>query len=194
MATTNEPAQSAIPFVGSLRPGDRQTSSLEQLLERFGDAARRAGAAHGLSGDDLDEVMQEVRIRVWRAGRAAAAIETLSSSYVYRAAASAAIDLLRRRRARPEDRVESYAHLERAAGRASAPDAELISAETIGAIDAALDTIVLNRRAVVRMYLTGYSREEIAELLGWSEAKTRNLLYRGLDDLRHRLTATGLHR
>ena len=42
------------------------------------------------------------------------------------------------------------------------------------------------------MYLKGYGREEIAALLGWSEAKTRNLLYRGLDDLRQRLIARGI--
>jgi RNA polymerase sigma-70 factor (ECF subfamily) len=42
------------------------------------------------------------------------------------------------------------------------------------------------------MHLAGYPRQEIADLLGWSEAKTRNLLYRGLDDLRSRLTARGI--
>jgi RNA polymerase sigma-70 factor (ECF subfamily) len=42
------------------------------------------------------------------------------------------------------------------------------------------------------MYLAGHPREEIAEVLGWSEAKTRNLLYRGLADLRARLTELGV--
>jgi DNA-directed RNA polymerase specialized sigma24 family protein len=39
----------------------------------------------------------------------------------------------------------------------------------------------------------GHSREEIADLLGWTEAKTRNLLYRGLADVRARLLAEGVH-
>jgi DNA-directed RNA polymerase specialized sigma24 family protein len=43
------------------------------------------------------------------------------------------------------------------------------------------------------MYLQGYAREEIAQLLRWSEAKTRNLLYRGLDDLKRQLEARGIH-
>ena len=170
------------------------TSTLEQLIERYGDAARRAGAAHGLTGDDLDEVLQDVRIRLWHAGRASAAIESMTSTYIYRAAASAAIDLLRRRRARREDRVESDAELDTVAAHGAAPDDAMISAETIRAIDEALGDIASNRRAVVRMYLKGYSREEIAELLGWSEAKTRNLLYRGLDDLRRRLMVRGIRR
>ena len=42
------------------------------------------------------------------------------------------------------------------------------------------------------MYLAGYPREEIAELMGWTEGKTRNLLYRGLADLRARLTELGI--
>jgi RNA polymerase sigma-70 factor (ECF subfamily) len=42
------------------------------------------------------------------------------------------------------------------------------------------------------MYLDGYRREEIAELLHWSDAKTRNLIYRGLADLRAMLLAQGI--
>jgi RNA polymerase sigma-70 factor (ECF subfamily) len=42
------------------------------------------------------------------------------------------------------------------------------------------------------MYLSGYSRDEIARRLGWSEAKTRNLLYRGLEDLRNELRRRGI--
>jgi len=43
------------------------------------------------------------------------------------------------------------------------------------------------------MHLAGYEREEIAALLGWTEAKTRNLLYRGLAELREVLTGRGIH-
>ncbi len=42
------------------------------------------------------------------------------------------------------------------------------------------------------MYLAGYSREEVAKVMGWSEAKTRNLLYRGLADLREQLKEMGI--
>ena len=44
----------------------------------------------------------------------------------------------------------------------------------------------------MRLHLQGYHRDEIAGLLGWSEAKTRNLLYRGLDDLRALLVRQGI--
>ena len=59
----------------------------------------------------------------------------------------------------------------------------------IGAAVAALST---PRDVVVRLYLAGYDRHEIADMLEWSEPKTRNLIYRGLDDLRARLTKMGI--
>ena len=43
-----------------------------------------------------------------------------------------------------------------------------------------------------KLHLEGYRRDEIEALLGWSEAKTRNLLYRGLSDLREFLVARGI--
>jgi RNA polymerase sigma-70 factor (ECF subfamily) len=42
------------------------------------------------------------------------------------------------------------------------------------------------------MHLLGHPREEIARVMGWTEAKTRNLLYRGLAELRERLQAEGV--
>lgn len=171
-----------------------RTTAIERVLARFSEVALRAGAAHGLRGDDLDEVMQDVRIRIWKAAGEAEKLETLTSSYIYRAAASAAVDILRRRRARREqpidEKIESVQELDTPA--VASADADLISAEALTAIERAIDEIPVTRRAVVRMYLKGYDREEIGSLLGWSEAKTRNLLYRGLDDLRQRLTAMGI--
>ena len=77
-------------------------------------------------------------------------------------------------------------------GGAAPPDRVLEEAELAAQVARAVETLPTARRPVVRMYLAGYSREEIAALLGWSEAKTRNLLYRGLADLRARLTEQGL--
>ena len=51
---------------------------------------------------------------------------------------------------------------------------------------------VVPRRAVVRMYLDGYGSGEIGALLGWTEAKARNLVYRGLADLREALSRRGV--
>src|SRR5688500_16736737 len=154
---------------------------------------RSAGARHGLADADLDEVVQEVRIRLWRSCGTSEQIRQLGASYVYRTAATAALDLLRRRRARGAARTDSLdEHTERLmAPTTGAP--ELLEAQDLERqILTALGHLPESRRAVLRMYLNGYDREEIAALLGWSEAKTRNLLYRGLADLRARLAEMGI--
>jgi RNA polymerase sigma-70 factor (ECF subfamily) len=65
-------------------------------------------------------------------------------------------------------------------------------AELQESIGRAVELLIPARRSVVKMYLSGYAREEIADLLGWTEPKTRNLLYRGLADLRDELTRMGI--
>ena len=162
-------------------------------MSRFGAMVRQVGLRHRLADSDLDEVLQEVRIRLWRAQRTGEQVRQVSASYVYRTAMSAAVDLLRRRRTRRSDvSVPIDEHAERLPVRARDPELDLAHAELAAQVSQAIDTISPNRRPVVRMYLAGYPREEIATLLGWSEAKTRNLLYRGLDDLRARLRDRGV--
>ncbi len=74
----------------------------------------------------------------------------------------------------------------------NAPDTELMDREGAARILAAVEDMPQARRTAVKLYLAGYRREEIARMLQWSEARTRNLIYRGLDELRDRLTALGL--
>jgi len=92
--------------------------------------------------------MQEVRIRLWRAQRTSEQISEVNTSYIYRTASSAALDVIRRRRSR---RAEHHQSLD-------------------------------DERSAVAL----------ARLMGWTEGKTRNLLYRGLADLRERLTEMGV--
>jgi RNA polymerase sigma factor (sigma-70 family) len=171
---------------------DSVSAALEGVLARCVRMVRSVGARHGLSDADLDDVVQDVRIRLWRSCTTTEQIERLGTSYVYRAATTAALDLLRRRRAHGARITESVDdHSDRIAassGASDAADAHDLEAQVISALEA----IPLSRRTAVRMYLSGYDREEIADLLGWTEAKTRNLLYRGLDDLRERLTKMGI--
>ncbi|HEY7894116.1 MAG TPA: sigma-70 family RNA polymerase sigma factor [Gemmatimonadaceae bacterium] len=185
---------------------DQISPAIEAVLMRFSAMVRRIGIRHGLSESDVDEVFQEVRIRLWRArgegsNRALDAvpagpvageqISSVGSSYLYRTAVSAALDVLRRHRRPREDALEDVGQEPSAPSRRQ-PEQSLESSELAQQVARAIDTITPSRRPVVRMYLAGYTREEIAGLLGWSEAKTRNLLYRGLADLRERLTEQGI--
>lgn len=187
-------------------PPQTSFASLEAVVADFADMVRRVAWRHRLVDADADEVMQEVRIRLWRShGTGAPGSEQIArapASYVYRTAVSAALDLLRRRRTQRAGLTMALEE-EGGAGAAAAaaalaaagdrgPDAELEASELTAQVARAIETIPASRRPAVRMYLAGYPREEIASLMGWSEAKTRNLLYRGLADLRERLTEWGI--
>ena len=170
---------------------DQASLALEAVLATFGSMVRGVGWRHRLSDADVDEVMQEVRIRLWRSKATGEQIAGVASSYVYRIAVSAALDLMRRRRTRRVGLAESIDDSELPASTPN-PHAAAEALELSEQVARAVETIPATRRPVVRMYLAGYPREEIADLLGWSEAKTRNLLYRGLADLRSRLTEWGI--
>ena len=148
------------------------SSVLDAVVGHFATMVRSVGARHRLDESDLDEVLQDVRIRIWRADPTGEQIGRLGASYVYRTATSAALDLLRRRRARAGDRSESVDERpdvlpDHARGPLLELEGDELSAQILGAVD----TLAPARRAAVRMYLSGYEREEIAELLGWSEAR-----------------------
>ena len=155
---------------------------------------RQVGRRYRLDEAALDEVMQEVRIRLWRARGTSEQIGETNTSYVYRTAATAALDVLRRQRSRQADRHEAIDEGGTAVLAAPEPDPleRLEGTELAERVHRAIEAIPASRRPAVRMHLAGYPREEIAELMGWTEAKTRNLLYRGLADLRERLAAEGV--
>ena len=48
----------------------------------------------------------------------------------------------------------------------------------------AVELLIDSRRQVIKLYLLNLSIQEIAGYLNWSQDKTRNLLYRGLADLK----------
>jgi RNA polymerase sigma factor (sigma-70 family) len=170
---------------------DSLSPAIESVLSRFAGMVRRVGLRHGLSDGDVDEVFQEVRIRLWRArGAESEQISAVRSSYLYRTAVSAALDVIRRHRRAREEALDVEG--DHPAATATDPEQALGSSELATQVARAIETITESRRPVVRMYLMGYSREEIAQVLGWSEAKTRNLLYRGLADLRDRLSEQGI--
>jgi RNA polymerase sigma factor (sigma-70 family) len=172
---------------------DRLSQELESAIGRCTGIVKNLARSRGLGASDVDEVFQEVRIRLWQALESGEKIGAVPASYVYRTATSAAIDLIRRRRARREEALE-VAHESQPMSMSPnpAPDIVVERTELGRVIFRAVDAIIASRRPVVRMYLLGYKLGEIGQVLGWSTAKTRNLLYRGLEDLRAKLSSLGV--
>jgi len=176
-----------------MEPGGPRSPALESVLARFAGLVRGVGRRHGLTDQEVDELVQAVRVRLWRARGSSEQIAATPASYVYRTAMTAALDLIRARRGTREESIETlYAPGEERLTARGGPAEDLEAGELAALVGQAVDAVTPSRRPVLRMYLAGYDRAEIAQLLGWSEAKTRNLLYRGLADIRALLTARGV--
>ncbi len=158
---------------------------IETVLATYEARVRAAAQRYGIDAGDVDLVLQETRLRLWRLAESGTTLDEVGPSLVYRLAAGAAIDMLRRRDARREAP-------EAAAALSSARETSVLDRLALrDALQRCFARLLTARRAVVGMHLQGMPREEIEALLRWSEAKTRNLLYRGLDDLRQCLRASG---
>jgi RNA polymerase sigma-70 factor (ECF subfamily) len=169
------------------------SQGLEGLIARFERMIRSVGRRYRLDSSDVDELLQNVRVRLWQTRGAASETESIEStrtSYVYRAAVTAAIDIFRQRRSRAESLGDTVSR--DIAARRVGPEQDAELGDLTERVQAALDSIVESRRVVVRMHLAGYPKEEITTLLGHTPAQTRNLLYRGLADLREALTRRGI--
>lgn len=165
-------------------------SALDQLLEKFDALARQVARTRGLDATEVDDVVQDVRIRLWKAHPTGENLATLTASYFVRVVTSAVVDHLRRKRR------HSHTSLDAEHAAATVPTTLQVAPADHAERDAlarklrrALDTLAPNRRVLVLLHLEGYTREDMSSMTGWSEAKVSNLLYRGLDDLREALTA-----
>lgn len=150
----------------------------------FRSAARRV--CPSLSADDLDEVVQRAQLRLQSVLESGSRIENLPA-FLYRMGTRIALDLLRelerRRRHEQGGSWVTEAPLD--------PEQERLGLALAEAIEASLATLVSRRAEVVRLHLLGYTPDEIAGCLGLSWLNTRNLLYRGLRQLKAQLRVRG---
>lgn len=146
-------------------------------------------------GLHVDDIEQEVRIRLWRAIQSETDIRD-RASYIYKVAFTATIDAIRRVKARREEPLDP-ADDDLPAGALALPASgtpEQIAGrrELFARVAAELAHLAPDRRRAAGLHLEGLTLHEIAALLNWSESRTRNLVYRGLSDLRARLRAGGI--
>jgi len=171
------------------------------VVEEFGVLLRRAIVRFcprdkGLQFDDIE---QEARLRLWRALQDEREV-TNYASYLYRIAATATIDALRRVQARHEEQLEILIEQRPDDGDvmlAPAPvkDSPERLAESREAVDKVMSAVAKlpdAQRRAVGMYLQGMTSQDVADLMGWSEPKSRNLVYRGLKELRKSLREEGI--
>ena len=141
---------------------------------------------------DVDDIVQESYLRIWKA-RAAGRIES-ARSFLYRVAHNLTIDSIRRRRLMPS---QSVADNELPDVIDHAPDVVdvVCSREEIELFARAIDTLPVRCREIMMLRkLEGLSQQEIADRLGLSVCTVEVQLVRGVKKCDEYLREKGLAR
>ncbi|MCG8463140.1 MAG: RNA polymerase sigma factor [Holophagales bacterium] len=180
---------------------------LAELLDEYGPWLRRR--IRKICPRDMgivpEELEQEARVRLWKALESEREIEN-PASYLHRIAATVTIDAMRAVRKDRERHVRAVSEPERETESPPPDDGlpqDLVSPlpspeersrrqEMLRRARELVDGLPAGRRRAVGLYLQGFKIQEIADLVGWSEPKARNLLYRGLATLREAMAASGM--
>lgn len=145
-------------------------------------------------GIDPDEVEQEIRIRLWKTLQRERNIDH-PASYLHKTALSVIVDLVRRRSARPDlsmaDALDTTLESDTVSPEAGAPEQVAERHAFAQAVMQAVASLPERRRRPVQLHLQGFGTAQIGVLLQMSEPTARNLVYRGLEELRERLASQG---
>jgi RNA polymerase sigma-70 factor (ECF subfamily) len=176
-------------------------SRFNELIEEYGRFLRHIiiRVCPKDMGLQYDEIEQDVRVRLWHALESEREIRD-PASYLYRIATTATLDAIRRvRRKREEQMIADDQEAEGliaphvlATDPERAPDRVAERVQLIGKVKEAMARLPEHRRTAVGLHLEGLTTQEIADLLGWSEPKARNLVYRGLNEVRQYLKEAGI--
>lgn len=183
------------------RPAHRTPGPFEEILEQYGSLlrgviARVCPKALGLQFDDIE---QEACLRLWRALQDETEIQR-PASYLYRIAVTATLDAVRRATARREEQLcpsatepdASPSGLPAAAGAGTSPETRAHERALLAKVRAILGRMAPRKRCAVGLHIRGFTPAEIGRLTGWTEARSRSLVYRGLKELRGKLAAEGI--
>ncbi|MFN7976614.1 MAG: sigma-70 family RNA polymerase sigma factor [Vicinamibacterales bacterium] len=162
----------------------------DALIAQYGHliaaAIRRVGGATVAA--EHDDIAQAVRVALWKRLADEQAIDH-PASYVYKAAVRETVRAVARIRARqvaPLDDLPTEPP-----SRAADPDRLVASREQREALAEALRRLTPDRARAVRAHLAGLTVDELMHLRGWSYQRARNLIARGMADLRARLAERG---
>lgn len=179
MPPRESPGADAGPTVASAALSRR----IESMVAQWSSVIQRAARQYGLAGAEVDEVTQDVRVRLWNLLEREDPATEVSATYAWRAATSAAIDLVRR------DRLSRHATMVaiEQVPQPPAPD----DVDLLERLEQAVQQLQRSRRVAVRLHLDGATLDEVARTLGWTNAQARNQVYRGLADLKRVLSHDG---
>ncbi len=191
----NETAMEAQVLAERVCRGDM--TAFQDLVERY--KRRVYYLAYDMLGDhhEAEDVSQEVFIKVFRAIKGFRR-DAKMSSWIYQITVNSAIDLLRRRKAKPSVNLEGFEHLELqdnppGTGTAVPDPARQAEAALLQRhIQQALSQVSPRERAVfVMRHYNEFKIDEIAAVLDISSGTVKSLLFRALQKMRRQLASIG---
>lgn len=171
----------------------KKEQEFQKILDEFSVLIRSLVLKYKLDrlGLDAEDLIQEIRLKLWKIIDHEKNIVN-PASYIKKVVESAVIDQIRKIRREEEvvisEKQKLISELEpRPSHYPNLPGS--LKEYILRATDCLMDS----RKTVVKLYLLNMSLPEIAAYLNYSRAKTRNLLYRGLADLKAILKEMGFN-
>lgn len=158
-------------------------AEFRQLIERYAGLMRATlrQIDHRMIEADLQELEQDIRLKLWQTLVTEGNFDK-PAGFIRKVIVSVSIDAARKRLVRGGDAE----HVE--IGAMDIADAQRDQAMEMRGELQALATRLIREAPeaaqVLSLYLQGFSTAETGALMGWSESKARNILYRYLDDIR----------
>jgi RNA polymerase sigma factor (sigma-70 family) len=166
----------------------------ESLVRQYGRLI--AGVVRRVTGSrgDLvrEDVEQKVLVSLWRRIESEQTID-YPSSYIYRMAVREAVRMMRQETSRAQEPLEEVQAGTAVADRREDPYDHAARAEQRRQIEESVDELLPDRQRAVRAHLSGFDVQEIMAMYGWPYQKARNLIARGIADLREALLRRGIH-
>ena len=133
-------------------------------------------------GLDPEDVIQEIKIKIWKILHDEKEINNYPS-YIRKIVNSSVIDLLRKWKR--EEGIIIQEKQRKISEPTKDYSAEFTREDSLReTVGKAANSLIESRRKVVKLFLLGMTIEEISAYFNWTKDKTRNLLYRGLSDLK----------
>ncbi|MBN1224364.1 MAG: sigma-70 family RNA polymerase sigma factor [Candidatus Aminicenantes bacterium] len=171
---------------------DKKIQDFEKLIERFSRYIEALIQQFNpqRNGIEPDDIFQEVKIKLWNIFRDEKKIYNYSS-YLKKVVNSCVIDQIRKSR-REEGIIAKEKRKTIADKKSHYKRHTSMNLELRNMVGETIESLIETRRKVVKLFLLNMTLDEISLLLNWSKDKTRNLLYRGLDDLKKKLREKGI--
>lgn len=188
---STSPLEGTAPIVSSPHseptPAGRE-SRFEGMVRQYGRlistvVARVGGQATNLYREDIE---QQVLIELWRQVDREQRIDH-PSSYLYRAAVRETVRVLKRELSREASALAD------GAGGGDSPFQSLAEKEQADQVEACVAALPTDRQHAVRAHLAGFDVREVMRMHGWPYQKARNLIARGMAELRAALQQRGIH-